>query len=120
LGADSTAQAPTDAAKEMPKPSLKTMVHEILIRNQLMSLDPPLEHARVNWISQLHAWLSMYSHFFLTNMYKASSAIYLAFRALDMMKDFHTRETLPRQPMTPSVISSLSYLLDYSKEPTIP
>lgn len=44
---------------ETPKPTLKTSVHEILIRNQVMSLNPPLEHARVAWISQLHSWLSV-------------------------------------------------------------
>ncbi len=48
--------APTD--ESLPRPTLTTSVHELMIRNQIMSLNPPLEHARVNWISQLHAWLS--------------------------------------------------------------
>ena len=54
-----TEEAPAEVTKDFPKPTLQTSIHEILIRNQVMSLDPPLEHARVNWISQLHAWLSI-------------------------------------------------------------
>eukprot|EP01132_Coremiostelium_polycephalum_P002127 gene2127-2619_t len=41
------------------KPTLETSVHEIVIRNQILYLDPPLEFARVNWISQLHLWLNI-------------------------------------------------------------
>eukprot|EP01117_Protostelium_nocturnum_P006264 TRINITY_DN2259_c0_g1_i6.p1 TRINITY_DN2259_c0_g1~~TRINITY_DN2259_c0_g1_i6.p1 ORF type:complete len:4259 (-),score=1954.67 TRINITY_DN2259_c0_g1_i6:110-12886(-) len=41
------------------KPKLKSSRHEIVIRNQVMYLDPPLEHARVNWIGQLHSWLGI-------------------------------------------------------------
>jgi dynein heavy chain 1 len=39
------------------KPTLMKSVHEIVIRNQVMHLEPPLEHARVNWVGQLHSWL---------------------------------------------------------------
>eukprot|EP01113_Clastostelium_recurvatum_P011812 TRINITY_DN1605_c0_g1_i1.p1 TRINITY_DN1605_c0_g1~~TRINITY_DN1605_c0_g1_i1.p1 ORF type:complete len:4689 (+),score=1530.43 TRINITY_DN1605_c0_g1_i1:285-14351(+) len=41
------------------KPTLDTSVHEIVIRNQIMYLDPPLEQARVSWVSQLHHWLQI-------------------------------------------------------------
>ncbi|EFA77050.1 cytoplasmic dynein heavy chain [Heterostelium album PN500] len=41
------------------KPTLESSVHEIVIRNQILYLDPPLEFARVNWISQLHRWLNI-------------------------------------------------------------
>ncbi|KAJ2382228.1 dynein heavy chain, partial [Coemansia sp. RSA 2611] len=39
-------------------PPLRTLVHELRIRNQVMYLDPPLEHARASWMQQLHAWLA--------------------------------------------------------------
>ncbi|KAF9922924.1 hypothetical protein FBU30_006961 [Linnemannia zychae] len=41
------------------KPTLKVLVHEIRIRNQVMYLDPPVEQARVSWYNQLHEWLSV-------------------------------------------------------------
>lgn len=41
------------------KPTLKVLVHEIRIKNQVMYLDPPVEQARVSWYSQLHEWLSV-------------------------------------------------------------
>ena len=37
--------------------TLKPIVHEIRIQNQVIFLDPPIEHARQNWIKQLHDWL---------------------------------------------------------------
>ncbi|KAJ1879105.1 dynein heavy chain, partial [Coemansia sp. S17] len=39
-------------------PQIRTLVHELRIRNQVMYLDPPLENARASWIQQLHAWLA--------------------------------------------------------------
>ncbi|KAF9140779.1 hypothetical protein BGX30_005985 [Mortierella sp. GBA39] len=41
------------------KPTLKVLIHEIRIKNQVMYLDPPVEQARVSWYSQLHDWLSV-------------------------------------------------------------
>ncbi|KAG0049018.1 hypothetical protein BGZ83_006135 [Gryganskiella cystojenkinii] len=41
------------------KPTLKVLVHEIRIKNQVMYLDPPVEQARVSWYTQLHEWLSV-------------------------------------------------------------
>ncbi|KAG0320600.1 hypothetical protein BGZ99_004425, partial [Dissophora globulifera] len=41
------------------KPTLKVLVHEIRIKNQVMYLDPPLEQARASWYGQLHDWLSI-------------------------------------------------------------
>ncbi|KAJ7243639.1 dynein heavy chain, N-terminal region 1-domain-containing protein [Mycena rebaudengoi] len=38
---------------------LKPVVHEIRIQNQVIFLDPPIEHARANWIRQLHDWLGV-------------------------------------------------------------
>ncbi|KAL9029741.1 MAG: hypothetical protein Q9196_002047 [Gyalolechia fulgens] len=40
-------------------PTLRHLVHEISMRNQLIYLDPPAEFARTSWLSQLHQWLSI-------------------------------------------------------------
>ena len=37
--------------------TLKPIVHEIRIQNQVIFLDPPIEHARQTWVTQLHDWL---------------------------------------------------------------
>jgi dynein heavy chain 1 len=37
--------------------TLKPIVHEIRIQNQVIFLDPPIEYARSTWIQQLHDWL---------------------------------------------------------------
>ncbi|KAI0358856.1 dynein heavy chain protein 2 [Trametes cingulata] len=37
--------------------TLTPIVHEIRIQNQVIFLDPPIEHARAVWIHQLHEWL---------------------------------------------------------------
>ena len=37
--------------------TLKPIVHEIRIQNQVIFLDPPIEYARSTWIMQLHDWL---------------------------------------------------------------
>ncbi|OBZ78610.1 Dynein heavy chain, cytoplasmic [Grifola frondosa] len=39
--------------------TLKPIVHEIRIQNQVIFLDPPIEHARQIWIQQLHEWLGI-------------------------------------------------------------
>ncbi|KAF7903405.1 uncharacterized protein EAF01_006454 [Botrytis porri] len=44
------------------KPSMKRLVHEISMRNQVIYLDPPLEYARASWFSQLHDWLGVVCH----------------------------------------------------------
>lgn len=41
------------------QPNLKRLVHEISMRNQLIYLEPPIEHARAAWFSQLHDWLGV-------------------------------------------------------------
>lgn len=33
--------------------------HEIRLRNQVMYLDPPVEQARVTWLTDLHDWLGI-------------------------------------------------------------
>ncbi|KAG6887387.1 hypothetical protein C0992_012466 [Termitomyces sp. T32_za158] len=39
--------------------TLKPIVHEIRIQNQVIFLDPPIEYARSSWIKQLHDWLGV-------------------------------------------------------------
>ena len=39
--------------------TLKPIVHEIRIQNQVIFLDPPIEYARSSWIRQLHDWLGV-------------------------------------------------------------
>ncbi|KAK0199499.1 dynein heavy chain, N-terminal region 1-domain-containing protein [Desarmillaria ectypa] len=39
--------------------TVKPLVHEIRIQNQVIFLDPPIEHARASWIHQLHKWLGV-------------------------------------------------------------
>jgi dynein heavy chain 1 len=39
--------------------TLKPIVHELQIENQVIFLDPPIEYARATWIRQLHDWLGV-------------------------------------------------------------
>ena len=39
--------------------TLKPIIHEIRIQNQVIFLDPPIEYARQTWIKQLHEWLGV-------------------------------------------------------------
>ncbi|KIM79458.1 hypothetical protein PILCRDRAFT_10293 [Piloderma croceum F 1598] len=39
--------------------TLKPIVNEIRIQNQVTSLDPPIEYAHSTWIHQLHDWLGI-------------------------------------------------------------
>ncbi|KAJ2638163.1 dynein heavy chain [Coemansia sp. RSA 1286] len=47
-----------ESRAEEVTPQLRTLVHELRIKNQVMYLDPPLENARASWIQQLHTWLA--------------------------------------------------------------
>ena len=40
--------------------TVKPIVHEIRIQNQVIFLDPPIEYARTTWIKQLHDWIGEY------------------------------------------------------------
>lgn len=50
-------KAAAEVVDESSKPELTTTNHEIVIRNQVMQLDPPLEDARVSLLSQFSSWL---------------------------------------------------------------
>ncbi|THH07940.1 hypothetical protein EW145_g3047 [Phellinidium pouzarii] len=39
--------------------TLKPIVHEIRIQNQVIFLDPPVEYARQTWVKQLHEWFAV-------------------------------------------------------------
>ncbi|KIJ38518.1 hypothetical protein M422DRAFT_258888, partial [Sphaerobolus stellatus SS14] len=39
--------------------TLKPIIHEIRIQNQVIFLDPPIEYARQTWIKQLHEWFGV-------------------------------------------------------------
>lgn len=39
--------------------TVKPIVHEIRIQNQVIFLDPPIEYARRTWIRELHEWLGV-------------------------------------------------------------
>ena len=39
--------------------TVKPIVHEIRIQNQVIFLDPPIEYARATWVKQLHDWLGI-------------------------------------------------------------
>jgi dynein heavy chain 1, cytosolic len=40
-------------------PSMKQLILELAMRNQVIYLDPPLEHARASWFLHLHEWLGI-------------------------------------------------------------
>ncbi|KAG6004495.1 Dynein heavy chain cytoplasmic [Claviceps maximensis] len=40
-------------------PTMKRLVLELVMRNQVIYLDPPLEYARASWFLQLHDWLGI-------------------------------------------------------------
>lgn len=49
----------TTSTADDQAPSLRRLVHEISMRNQVIYLEPPLEYARASWFSQLHDWLGV-------------------------------------------------------------
>jgi len=51
------AAAASDEAKDGP--TMNRLVHELAMRNQVIYLDPPLEHARASWFLHLHDWLGI-------------------------------------------------------------
>jgi dynein heavy chain 1 len=55
--AEVAAAAAHDALRAKLK--LRLTLHEIVIRNQQMTLEPPLEGARERWIDYLHSWLNV-------------------------------------------------------------
>lgn len=56
---DSQRKHSMPATEATDTPQLRILVHEISMRNQVISLEPPLEFARASWLSQLHDWLGI-------------------------------------------------------------
>ena len=52
-------KSPADDDQKPNVPSLRNLVLEILMRNQVVYLDPPIESTRASWLSQLHEWLAV-------------------------------------------------------------
>ncbi len=40
-------------------PNLRIQILEVLMRNQIVYLEPPVQSARASWLSQLHEWLGV-------------------------------------------------------------
>lgn len=47
------------SSSDLRVPTLKRLVHEISMRNQVIYLDPPLNLARESWYSQLNDWIGI-------------------------------------------------------------
>ena len=83
--------------------SLKAVVHEIRIQNQVIFLDPPIEHARQMWIRQLHEWLGRSSlhrsrspYAFLTYLTQKVSSVYCEeYKVLDTKSGFKCKGQPP-------------------------
>lgn len=48
-----------DHDEEPNTPPLRNLFLEVLMRNQVVYLDPPIESIRASWLSQLHEWLAV-------------------------------------------------------------
>ncbi|KAK7927737.1 dynein heavy chain [Apiospora marii] len=51
--------APSGEPIKSDAPTMKQLVHEITMRNQVIYLEPPLEYARASWYVQLHEWVGI-------------------------------------------------------------
>lgn len=49
----------TDEAHQTGGIVFETLLHEIRIKNQVIYLEPPIEHARASWYKQLHSSLAV-------------------------------------------------------------
>ncbi|KAM9964742.1 hypothetical protein ACTFIW_004524 [Dictyostelium discoideum] len=80
------------------KPKLEKTIHEIVIRNQILSLSPPLEVARVNWIDQLHSWLNICCDLprIQSSRYDESAMVHRG--GVDSKKQSTFRDMLPKLP----------------------
>lgn len=52
-------KALADHDEEPNTPPLRNLFLEVLMRNQVVYLDPPIESIRASWLSQLHEWLAV-------------------------------------------------------------
>ena len=47
----------TTTQREPGAPIVETFSHDVVMQNQLIQLEPPLEDARAGWLDNLHTWL---------------------------------------------------------------
>ncbi|BEJ00458.1 hypothetical protein CcaverHIS631_0503150 [Cutaneotrichosporon cavernicola] len=59
LDGDGDADPASDETKRLTNISIKPLVHEVRIRNQVIYLDPPIELARLEWLSQFQTALGV-------------------------------------------------------------
>lgn len=55
-------QPPAGVKPPHERPQFDQLLHEISIRDQVISLDPPLNHSWASWLSHLHGWLGTVCH----------------------------------------------------------
>ncbi|KAK5998324.1 Dynein heavy chain [Cladobotryum mycophilum] len=60
-----------DEEGKQDAPTMKRLILEITMRNQVIYLDPPLEYARASWFLHLHEWLGV-----VCNLHKIKAARY--------------------------------------------
>lgn len=69
---DNTRRKPTaDDGAKIEGPTMKRLVLEIAMRNQVIYLEPPMEYARASWFLHLHEWLGI-----VCNLSKIKAARY--------------------------------------------
>ncbi|KAF1990825.1 hypothetical protein K402DRAFT_460233 [Aulographum hederae CBS 113979] len=51
--------ADSQTAGQQYRPNLSNLTLEIVMRNQVIYLEPPIEFARAGWLEQLHSWLGI-------------------------------------------------------------
>ncbi|CAJ2513502.1 Uu.00g016210.m01.CDS01 [Anthostomella pinea] len=51
--------APSGEPLKSDAPTMKELIHEVTMRNQVIYLNPPLEYARASWFLQLHDWIGI-------------------------------------------------------------
>ncbi|KAI7646355.1 Dynein heavy chain, partial [Hortaea werneckii] len=51
--------ATSSAQREEGSPNVETFAHDIVMQNQVIQLEPPLQDAKAGWLDNLHAWLAI-------------------------------------------------------------
>lgn len=59
VGQKSMAEVTVEPEEALDVPQFRPLLLEVLMRNQVVYLDPPTDFARANWLAQLHEWLGI-------------------------------------------------------------
>ncbi|GAB1730251.1 hypothetical protein NU195Hw_g9200t1 [Hortaea werneckii] len=51
--------ATSSSQREEGSPNVETFAHDIVMQNQVIQLEPPLQDAKAGWLDNLHAWLAI-------------------------------------------------------------